>query len=195
MSSAVDICNLALAGLGVEDQIVSLTQDSTNARMCNLFYEHTRDDELRAHPWNFAIKRAQLAETTSPDFGKAAAYVLPADFLRLLPADPFSNSTAIDYQIEGLGDTRVIVTDTESLIEIRYIAKVEDTNLFDPCFREALIGKLRIQLCEKITGGSNSKMQIQMERYKQSIRDAKKANAFDNPPQEAPESSWLTCRF
>ena len=60
MASEVDIANRALQKLGAES-IVSLTQDSENARACNLCYEPIRDAELRAHPWNFAIKRASLA--------------------------------------------------------------------------------------------------------------------------------------
>ena len=196
MSSVIDICNLALAGLGVEDQIVSLTQDSVNARMCNLFYEHTRDAELRAHPWNFAIKRAQLAETTAPKFGKAAAFQLPTDYIRLLHPDPAENFNTLDWQIEtGANGNKVIVTDEETLLEIRYIHRVTDPNLFDPLFQECLVAAMRIQLCEKVTGGSNTKMQTQIERYKEAVRNAKKANAFENSSQEPPEQTWLTCRY
>ena len=56
MASEVDICNRALSKLGAA-RITSLTEDSVNARACNAMYESVRDAELRAHPWNFAMKR------------------------------------------------------------------------------------------------------------------------------------------
>lgn len=195
MSSAVDICNIALAGLGVADQIVSLTQDSTNARVCNLLFSHVRDTELRAHPWNFAIKRAQLAATTAPIFGRTSSFPLPSDFLRLLPKDPLDNLATLDWQIESQDGALVIVTDEETLLEIRYIAQITDPNLFDSSFEEVIVAAMRIALCEKVTGGSNTKMQVQEARYKQAILSAKRANAFENVPQVPPDSSWLTCRY
>ena len=189
MASVVDICNLALNSLGAES-IVSLTQDTENARYCNTFYTQTRDAELRAHPWNFAIKRAQLASTTAPAFGPSHAYPLPTDFLRLMPPDPESNFNSLDWQIEG----RNILTHDGGVLEIRYIARITDTTLYDALFIDALVAKLAVRLNEKITQ-SNSKGQQAREDYIRAIREARRINAFENTAQKMPEDVWITARL
>jgi hypothetical protein len=188
MASVVDICNIALQKLGAS-RIVSLTQDTENARECNLLYEQARDAELRAHPWNFAIKRAQLASSTAPVHGPTSAYPLPSDCLRLLPQDPCRAFDDLDWQIEG----RSIVTDDTGALDIRYIYRVTDPNLFDALFVELMACRLAEGLNEKITQ-SNSKGQQIREDRRVALREARKVNAFENQSQEAPEGSWLTVR-
>jgi len=56
----VTICNLALARLG-DSRIVTIGDAKPEAEYCSLFYNQTRDECLRAHPWNFATKRAALS--------------------------------------------------------------------------------------------------------------------------------------
>ena len=55
----VTICNLALARLG-DSRIVTFADAKPEAEYCALFYEATRDEVLRAHPWNFATKLVSL---------------------------------------------------------------------------------------------------------------------------------------
>ena len=59
--SYVSIANLALISLGA-DTIMSLDEDSKPARLINNIYEFIRDEVLRSHPWNFAIRWASLAQ-------------------------------------------------------------------------------------------------------------------------------------
>jgi len=56
----VTICNLALARLG-DSRIAALSDSKPEAEYCTLFYEATRDEVLRGHPWNFATTRAALS--------------------------------------------------------------------------------------------------------------------------------------
>lgn len=51
MASVVQICNGALNQLGAST-ILTLTEDSKNARLCNARYENVRDAVFRHHPWN-----------------------------------------------------------------------------------------------------------------------------------------------
>lgn len=190
MASEVDIANRALQKLGAE-RITSLTQDSENARECNVAYEAVRDAELRAHPWNFAIKRAQLAaDTTAPAFGFTNAFTLPSDCLRVLPPDPSYNLNSHDWQIEG----RKILTNDSAALEIRYIYRVTDTTQFDALFTEALACALAVELCEKLTQ-SNSKGQAMRADYTSTIRAARRQNAFENISADPPEDTWSTCRL
>ena len=51
MASVVDICNSALNQIGASN-IISLTEDSKAARICNQRYDFIRDYVFLAHPWN-----------------------------------------------------------------------------------------------------------------------------------------------
>lgn len=189
MTSAVDICNRALTKLGAA-RITSLSDDSEAARACNSMYEFVRDAEFRSHPWNFAIKRAQIAEDTdAPAFGYETAYTVPSDFIRLLPPDPYYNDPDTIRQVEG----RRILTDETGALDIRYIYRVTDPNEYDPLFVEMLASRLAMELCETITQ-SNTKYQAAQNDYLRALREARKLNAFENVPAEPQDDSWVLNR-
>lgn len=189
MASKVEIANRALQQLGAK-RIVSLTDDSTNARAVNAAYEPVKLAELRKHPWNFAIKRAQLAaSSTDPLFTKSTSFPLPSDFIRLLSPDPEVNYNDIDWQVEG----QYIVTNDDAPLNIRYIYDVTDPNQMDATFREAFAMKLAEALAEELTQ-SNAKKADAREAYKEAIADAKRMNAMESVAQDPPEDSWITSR-
>ena len=64
MASVVDICNGALNQLGATT-ILTLTEDSKNARLCNARYTQIRDSVFRSHPWNCLQKRVELAKDST----------------------------------------------------------------------------------------------------------------------------------
>ena len=77
MATEVSICSNALRRLG-DDPITSLTDNTERARLCNSFYEDTRDAVLRLHPWNFAITRTSLAKLSdAPAYGFSNQFSLP----------------------------------------------------------------------------------------------------------------------
>jgi hypothetical protein len=82
--AAVDICNMALSLLKVPT-VTSITSPTTEIEeLCDLWYEPSRQELLRKHPWNFAKKRATLYSiVTDPTFGYDYKYLLPTDFMRL----------------------------------------------------------------------------------------------------------------
>lgn len=65
MTTEVDNCNNALLKIGIQKVIRSLSQDSVEAKACNVVYVNTRDTLLRMAPWNCALKTANLAYITS----------------------------------------------------------------------------------------------------------------------------------
>ena len=158
MATEVSICSNALRKLG-DDPITSLTDDTERARLCNSFYESSRDACLRAHPWNFAITRATLAQLSStPAYGFSYQYALPTDpyCLRVLEME----YQDYIFKIENLAtEGRVLLSD-ESTAKILYIARITDTSLFDSLFVDLLTAKLSINLAYAITG--SLKVQEQM---------------------------------
>jgi hypothetical protein len=189
MASKVEIANRALQILGAK-RIVSLTEDSRNARAINAAFEPVKRAELRKHPWQFATKRVQLAaEASAPLFTRSSSFALPSDFIRLLPPDPEVNFNDLDWIIEG----RNIITNDGAPLDVRYIWDVTDPNTMDVLFREALSAKLAEQLCEEITQ-SNTKIATASALYKDVIADAKRANAIEKVAEKPPEDEWVTCR-
>ena len=189
MASKVEICNRALQKLGAE-RITSLTEDSVNARACNVAYEPVKLSELRAHPWNFAIKRAQLpASATPPEFGRPNSFPLPSDFVRLMPPYPEANTNDLDWQIEG----KQIYTFDSAPLNVRYIYNVTDPNEMDVLFREALATKIALELCEEFTQSPSKKADIK-DDYKNIIREARRTNGIENVAQQPPEDTFITAR-
>ena len=145
MASVVDICNGALNQLGAST-VLSLTEDSKNARLCNARYTQVRDSVFRSHPWNCLQKRVQLAaDTDTPAWGFTKQYTLPADCLRLLTILDYDS----DYKVEG----RKILTDNSS-VKILYIGRIEDPNEYDELLRETLSAAIAADIAYAITSSN-----------------------------------------
>jgi len=159
MATEVSICSNALRKLG-DDPITSLTDDTERARLCNSFYESSRDSCLRSHPWNFAITRATLAQlSTTPAYGFSYQYALPTDpyCLRVLEME----YQDYIFKIENLAEQgRVLLTD-EGEAKIIYIARVTDPSLFDSMFVDVLTAKLAVDLAYPITNSTTLQAQMQ----------------------------------
>lgn len=164
VTADVDICANALRLLG-DDPIVSLEDDSERARLCNAFYAPTRDAVLRAHPWNFALRRAALNRlAAAPLFEWSAQFQLPVDpfCLRVIRTD----DDTYPWKVEG----RVLLTN-RSEVKILYIARVTDVTLFDPLFTDALTYRLAEKLAMPVTG-SLEKARAFRDLYLQVLSEA-----------------------
>jgi len=63
MSNAViNVCNQALSLVGADGNISSLSEDTQNARICNLWFNDSRDYLLTSFPWKFALQIAGYYE-------------------------------------------------------------------------------------------------------------------------------------
>lgn len=185
MASQVEICNRALIRLGA-DTITDITENTKEARLCNVIYDAVRRDLLRSHPWNFAMKRANLASsTTDPEFQYMYAYTLPSDCLRVWDV----YFTTFPYKIEG----RTLVTDDNACYLI-YISDEDDTEIFDSAFTSLLSIKLAMEMCYNITGQSTmvSVLQDEFNRIK---REAKQFDGQEGSPATWDDTgSWLDSR-
>jgi len=141
MITSTSICNDALLEIGAE-RIVSLSDTSKRALICNEQYEKLRDYVLTCHPWVFSIKRAELAQLVStPEFGYAYQYQLPSDCLRVLKTDEGE-----EYKVEGV----YLLTDATTAF-IQYISRVTDASKYSPNFAMALSKFLAANICYPIT--------------------------------------------
>ena len=163
MASVVDICNGALNQLGATT-ILSLTEDSKNARLCNSRYTQIRDALFRTHPWNCLQKRIELAaDTTAPAWGFTNAFTLPADCLRLLRILDYDSN----YKVEG----RKILSNSSGM-KILYVARVTDPNEYDELLRETLSASLGADISFGVTS-NNQTAKNMYELFKEKLRDAR----------------------
>lgn len=169
MASIVDICNGALNQLG-GSTIISLTEDSKNARLCNARFTDVRDSVFRSHPWNCLQKRVQLAaDSTAPAWGFAKQYTLPTDCLRVLTILNYD----ADYKIEG----RKLLTDLSS-VKLLYIARITDPNEYDELLRETLSAALAADIAYAITS-SNPLTANMYQLFKDKLKEARFVDATE----------------
>ena len=179
MATEVDICNLALAHLGDDATLASLSppEGSAQADKAARFYPIARNNLLEMHTWNFAAKRGILALTTNTLDQWDYAYVAPADMMN--PVAVISPSSQNDYATRmSAGDTpggitsnyaptivagqytpqqfavegTYIYTNQENAM-LRYQAYVTDPSIFSPLFVTTLSWHLASMLAGPIIKG------------------------------------------
>ena len=163
MASVVEICNGSLNQLGATT-ILSLTEDSKNARLCNSRFTQVRDSVFRSHPWNCLQKRVEIAvDTTAPAWGFSFAYTLPADCLRLLRILDFDSN----YKVEG----RKILSNTSSM-KILYIGRITDPNEYDESLRETLSAALGADIAFALTSNNQTASNM-YNLFQDKLKDAR----------------------
>ncbi len=163
MASVVGICNGALNQLGATT-ILSLTEDSKNARLCNSRYTQVRDALFRTHPWNCLQKRIELAlDASAPTWGFKYSYTLPADCLRLLRILDYDTN----YKVEG----RKVLSNSETM-KILYVSRVTDPNEYDELLRETISASLGADIAFGVTS-NNQTAKNMYELFKDKLRDAR----------------------
>lgn len=184
--TVVDCCNSALQRVGATT-ILSLSDNSPEARACSVAYDSNRRDELRKHRWNFSITRAVLApDATAPAFDYKYAFTLPSDCLRVLRP----KTSNLDWQIEG----RKILTNDGDTLYLRYIKDVEDAALWDSSFYNVVAAALAIDIVERLTQ-SNVKKSALSDEYKETVKAAKRVDAFESGPEDAADDDWWIVRL
>ena len=169
MASVVDICNGALNQLGAST-ILTLTEDSKNARLCNARYTQIRDSLFRSHPWNSLIKRVEVAkDTETRSWGFSYKFTLPADCLRVLTIMNYD----YDYKVEG----RKILANHGTL-KIQYIARIEDPNEYDELLRETISAALSADIAYAVTS-SNPVASNMYKLFQDKLREARFVDATE----------------
>lgn len=190
-SSVVSICNQALAKLGAQP-ITDILDDTRNGRAMNRVYEPKRDLELTAHPWVFALTRAQIpAVVSAPAFGWARSFPRPSGCLRIVELGSdwvlyTDDGTGPGFQLEG--DS--ILTDESSPLNIRYTQQITNTGLFPAPFVEVLACRLAFETCKEVTGSTDMREQLWQERGA-ALAEARRLNAIEKPPGRPVRGSWV----
>lgn len=172
MSSVVDICNSALNQIGASN-IISLTEDSKAARVCNQRYEFVRDSVFRAHPWNcLTVRRTLSPDTAAPAFEFTKQFTLPTDpyCLRVLALD----EPDVLYRIEG----RKLLCN-ESTINMIYIGRETDPAQYDMLLMETISASLAADIAYNLVGSSALGANM-YSLYQQKLTEARYVDATED---------------
>lgn len=151
MASQVEISNAAIIAVG-GDIISSLNELTPEAVAINAVWNQVRKATLRSNNWKFAIKRQELAQSsTNPVYEYSYRYALPSDSLRILQV--YADS---DYKIER----GFIITNSETC-KVKYVSDVVDVNEWSSDFADAMSSRLAADIAYTITKDINvSRMQM-----------------------------------
>lgn len=209
--SSVDICNRALQLVGA-GAITSLTDGTHEAAECGRCYDIVRQAELRSNSWNFSIKRAVLAPLTGvPLFDYSYAFELPTDCLRvLLVNDPYLDWSVegrtiltnaaqspwgfVSGTVDGIPLVNPSISGQSAALNLRYISDVTDTTQFDSLFVEGLAAKIGTAICQALTQ-SNQKLEVLSQIYAETMKTAKRMDAFESLPEDPPEDAFINVRW
>jgi hypothetical protein len=186
MASKTEIANRALIKLGQPRVSNIETDSSAPAVTLNQIYNSVLQTCLQTYPWNFSIKRTDLApDANAPSWGFDYAFTLPTDCLQLLEV-----KDDIEFRVEG----RKILCDGESVLYIKYVANITDTSLFPPVFVEFLSQQLAIEASDRIADDDNLKANL-MSQMAGVMQRAMATNAIENRPVELDNDDWLLSRL
>ena len=185
LASEVNVANLALTDLGA-DRIISLTEDSENARKVNAIFVLVRDSVLRSHPWNFAIARLNFNQTTNtPEFGFDSEFQIPGNVLRILTPE---TREVDDFVREG---DKILVNDTS--FKARCIIRIEDPTQWDELFVTTFAARLAAELAYSITD-SRTVAADKWDIFRLKFRQATGVDAQEGTPEELLVDEWLDAR-
>lgn len=185
-TSPVQICNSALTMVGAE-RISTLDDDSEEGRVCKEEYPKLKRILLAEHPWNFAIKRAELAKNaTDPDFGFDSAFDLPSDNLRVIGTD-------LGSEDEWVKEGEQILCNYTTL-KIRYISAVTLEAKFSWGFANALTHLLGVRLAYRLAQSTSLAESLKRD-YIVALRNAKAQDAQEGSTQVIEANQWYNSRF
>jgi hypothetical protein len=141
-ASETEICSAALMLLG-DSPINSLDDANDRARASKLLWPLVLDDELSAHRWNCAKKRAELARLAStPAFGWAYQFQLPSGCLRVFEMEDPDEAFAVE---DGL-----LLCDN-STAKVLYAVRVTTVGKYSAGLCSALVARMAAELAMPIT--------------------------------------------
>jgi hypothetical protein len=191
--SEVELCNMALDLLKVPP-ITNIRDPKTqDESICSRWYDTTRRQVLRAHPWNFAKARGTLSRNaTAPAFGYADKYALPNDFIRLrFIGDDIDTLQSVDYQIEE----GFILMDNggASSLNIGYIKDQTNVVKYDELFKSYLAQQMAYNMAYAFSGKETLRQGIK-KMLDDTRMEARAINGQDNPPRRITRSKFMGAR-
>ena len=155
--TSTDICNLALAYLA-KGRIISLDQNTEEARQCSMHYDHCRKMLLRSYRWGFARRTEKLALLDETIPGWEYIYGYPANCLTVryvFPEDDAERKewAENEFEVAVAANVKVLCANVENAW-CEYTENVAEVARMSEEFVEALARYLAATMALVVTGNA-----------------------------------------
>jgi hypothetical protein len=192
INSAISICNLALAHLGIPS-ITNIEVPITQSEIvCAQYYEIARQTLYRDCFFQFSMKQIILPEDsdTSSFLYKNHSTQLPLDFISLIYLYNNGSILTNNGKYYRLLDNRIQSNVIKAPYNILYIKDVIDVSRMSPEFKLLLSYYLAFLMADSL-GASGEKIQKVSQLYQQNLVKAKSNNGIDNVPIRVNNSNYI----
>ncbi|MCH5278080.1 MAG: hypothetical protein J1E80_09675 [Desulfovibrionaceae bacterium] len=170
--------------------IASLTENTPEAVQCGLFWDRARRAALEDYPWNFATRRARLAEKPLPEAWAGEwrhCYALPDLCLRALRV-----GRGGPFRLRGDGQGAFILSD-EGQAWLEGVFDTPDVSLWSELFVMAMARRLACLIAIPLLKNNPGKLQELEQLYRMALPKATGQDAAEG--REAPNrDAWLQAR-
>ena len=195
----VEICNHALLKIGA-DTIASLDinqNDSESvvhsAKLCGIFFDQSLEEVLRCHPWNSALKRAELSRLSdAPAFKWKYQYQLPGDCIRVI--NVYDETEAYDDRTEYVVEGRNILCDYDK-VYLSYVHLPEDVNTLDAGVTKCVVQNLAIKLSVPMQLDQVMQNSLISEYNRVVLPEARSVDTLENKYWDMEESDFILSRY
>jgi hypothetical protein len=188
-TTKTDLVNKALTLVGATP-IVSIDDDTNNARVLKRVYEISLRSILSECKWNFATKRALLTVSADVldwyDTGEIYVYTKPTDVIRIYGA----NVPNAAYREEG----DYIVSDTSGL-GLRYVYYLDNPAKYSALFIDAFIDRLCADISYMIVNSQTLGEKFIIKYESVSLTKATAANAQTGIQQTMQDDAWEMAKY
>jgi len=170
-----EICNLALTHLGGRPLTNVDIENSQESIIARSWFDITRKEILREHPWNFSTKRLALSGavdlTTTSLSGYDYQYriPLPNDYIRIIKIEDVESEFTVEY--DG------IYCDYENPL-CRYVYNNTTYTAWDPKVIVAFSYLLASYMAQGLTGPAGAAIQLR-QLYDSTIAVAKRHDSYE----------------
>lgn len=200
MASKVGTCNMALAHLGILQTISDIdTEQSSEARVCRLFYEKSKNKTLRDYNWPFAKKYQTLSlveEAPNDDWDFSYRYPLLCLAIRKILSgirnDTYDSEVKFHIGQDNAG--LLIFTDMDEA-QIEFTAKCDNPTIFPDDFDIAHSLLLAFMIAPPLTKGDPFKMGLRAFQAYQLMMNQAASNAFNEQKKDnVPKNDLMRAR-
>lgn len=195
MASQVDIANMALSDIGEEGSIVSLDEDTVEARRCKTFYTEALKSTLEDSDWSFARRQVELSLSGTAPTGWTYSYAYPANTVRvreIIQADRTEDRIPFDIFTDENRNSKFIVTDQETA-SAWVTSLIDATEIFTSSFVNALHYKLASMIAIPITRSADIKKAME-QQYLSAIAKASANDKREKQMDKPRDTDWIRAR-
>lgn len=190
MTTVTEICNVAMAHLGVDGIEDFASDESRQAVLCRQVYGATRRVVLSERAWQFAKERAILSpKVGSPVWGYDYAFEIPSDVIfvhRCYAPTNHSRQTQWDRVKDEIHSN-------QATLHVEWIVDVENPAEFSAGFVIALGLRLARDTCLALTE-SRSLYDRLVGTYRESIDEAGASDGRQGRTERMQSDSLITAR-